>query len=257
MVFVGLDWAEEHHDVAVIADDGTLLAELRITDSLDGVNQLHALFAQHATSPSDVVIGAETANGLVLRALAGAGYTVYEINPIASSRYRDRHRLSRAKSDRADAKMLADVVRTDRHNHRPFAGSSSLAEAVKVLARTHQSLIWTRQDHLNRMRTTLRDFYPAVLAAFPQLCSSSERDCPDAMALLQRAATPAQGRTLSQAQIRTVLQRAGRQRSIERRAEQIQHALRDSRRHRARDSVHRRRDDAADRRTTAGDGLIF
>jgi hypothetical protein len=78
---------------------------------------------------------------------------VYAVNPHAVSRYRDRHRTTRAKSDRGDAKVLADLVRTDRHNHRQVAGDSLLVEAVKVLARAHQNLIWARQRHVNALRS--------------------------------------------------------------------------------------------------------
>lgn len=123
-----------------------------------------------------------------------AGYCVFEINPLAASRYRDRHHLSGAKSDRGDAKMLADVVRTDRHNHRPYTGNSDLAEGVKLLARAHQSLIHDRQTQVNHLRTTLRQYYPGLLLAFPAFASPSERDSRDAMAVLERAPTPAQGR---------------------------------------------------------------
>jgi Transposase len=77
--------------------------------------------------------------------LVVAGYQVLAINPLAASRCRDRHAVSGAKSDPGDAKVLADLVRTDRNNHRSVAGDSELAEAVKVLARAHQSMIWTRQ----------------------------------------------------------------------------------------------------------------
>ena len=68
---------------------------------------------------------------------------------MSTSRYRDRHSVSGAKSDPGDAKVLADMVRTDRHNHRPVAGDSDLAEAVKVLARAHQSMIWSRRRQAN------------------------------------------------------------------------------------------------------------
>ena len=107
-----------------------------------------------------MVVGTETDRGLFVGALVAAGYQVYAINPLAVSRYRDRHAVSGAKSDAGDAKVLADLVRTDRHNHRPVAGDSELAEAVKVLARTHQSLVWTRQRQLNQLRSLLREFYP-------------------------------------------------------------------------------------------------
>jgi Transposase len=118
-------------------------------------------------------------------ALVVAGSQVYAVNPLAVSRYRDRHGVSGAKSDAGDAKVLADLVRTDRHTHRPVAGDSELAEAVKVLARTHQSLFWTRQRQLNQLPSLLRECYPGALAAF-----GGDLGGRDALAVLQVAPTP-------------------------------------------------------------------
>jgi transposase len=134
--------------------------------------------------------------------------------------YRDRHTTSRAKSDKGDAKLLADLVRTDRHNHRPVAVDSELLEAIKVLARSHQNLIWTRQRQTNQLRSTLREFYPGALAAFDDLAH------PDAIGVLAKAPTPELGRRLSTAQIHSALARGGRQRNLDRRAAQIRDALR-------------------------------
>jgi transposase len=104
-----------------------------------GVARLHELIAGHASDPAEVVIGIETDRGLLVGALVAAGYQVVAVNPLAASRYRERPTISGAKSDRGDARMLADLVRTDRHHHRPVRGDSGLAEAVKVLARGHQA----------------------------------------------------------------------------------------------------------------------
>ena len=116
--------------------------------------------------------------------------------------------------------MLADLVRTDRHNHRPVAGDSELAEAVKVLARAHQSMIWSRRRQANMLRSALREFYPAALAAFDDLTSG------DAVEVLRAAPAPASGAALSQPKIAAALRRGGRQRRIDARAGQIQAALR-------------------------------
>jgi transposase len=137
MLFLGIDWSEHHHDLCLLDQDGMVLAARRITDGLAGVGELHALVAAHARDPAEVAVGIETDRGLLVGALVAAGYQVYAVNPHTVSRYRGRHGSSRAKSDRGDAKVLADLVRTDRHNHRPVAGDSPLAEAVKVLARAH------------------------------------------------------------------------------------------------------------------------
>src|SRR5438270_436145 len=90
------------------------------------------------------VLGRDRAPGRWGVALVAAGYQVYAINPLQVARYRERHSTSGAKSDTADAHTLADMVRTDRHQLRPVAGDSDAAEAVKVLARAHQQLIWER-----------------------------------------------------------------------------------------------------------------
>jgi transposase len=166
VIFVGDDWAEAQHDVCVLDEHGEQLAKRRVPEGLAGVGQLHALLAEHASEPCEVVIGIETDRGLWVAALLEAGYQVYAINPFAASRYRDRHAVSRAKSDPGDAQVLADLVRTDRHQHRPVAADSTLAEAVKVLTRAHQSLVWARQRQVNQLRSTLREFYPQALAAF-------------------------------------------------------------------------------------------
>src|ERR1700716_404759 len=127
VIYVGDDWAEAHHDFCIIDEAGKVLGKRRVPEGLAGVSQLHALLAAHAEEPAQVVIGIETDRGLFVKALGAAGYQVYAINPLAASRYRERHTTSGAKSDPGDAKMLAELVRTDRHNHRQIAGDSELA----------------------------------------------------------------------------------------------------------------------------------
>jgi transposase len=148
------------------------------------------------------------------------GYAVFAINPKAVDRYRDRHRLSGGKSDAADAKVLTDLVRTDRHLHRPVAADTEGAEALKVLTRAHKDLIWHRQDQINHLRSALREYYPAVLAIF-----GNDLAHPDALAVLALAPTPEQGRECSGADIAAGLRRAGRQRNIQARAETIHQEL--------------------------------
>ena len=220
MLLVGIDWAERHHDVCVMAADGQVLAVERIADGMAGVARLHQLIAAHASEPAEVVVGIETDRGLLVGALVAAGYQVIAVNPLAASRYRERHTISRAKSDRGDARMLADLVRTDRHHHRPAKGDSGLAEAVKVLARGHQQLVWARQRQANIVRSALRAFYPAALAAF-----GGDPGGRDAVAVLGLAPTPELGRSLSHAELVVALRQAGRRRQVDARATRIQATL--------------------------------
>jgi hypothetical protein len=112
------------------------------------------------------------------------------------------------------------MVRTDRHHHRLVAGDSAGVEAIKVLARAHQSMVWSRGRQTNLLRSTLREFYPAALLAFEDLAGG------DALEVLRIAPTPTLGAGLSRSKIAAALRRGGRQRRIEERAAQIQVALR-------------------------------
>ena len=125
MIFVGNDWAEDHHDIHVMNEAGKKLAARRLPEGACGVSAFHALVAEHAEEPEQVLVGIETDHGLWVAALVAAGYRVYAVNPKAVARYRERHHVGGSKSDAGDAKVLADLVRTDAHNHRVVAGDSS------------------------------------------------------------------------------------------------------------------------------------
>jgi transposase len=227
-LFVGVDWAEDHLDLCVMDTTGRVQAKARVSDDLAGVVRAHDLIASAVPAEVDddeadrveVVVGIETDRGLMVRALVAAGYRVFAVNPLSVDRYRDRVRVSGAKSDPGDARVLADMVRTDAHQHRPVAADSDMAEAIKLVARAHQSAIWSRRRLANQARSALREFYPAALEAFDDVTH------PDAVAVLSIAPTPAQGKRLSRSKIAAALRRRGRQVNVERRAEAIQAALR-------------------------------
>jgi transposase len=223
VLYLGVDWAEAHHDVCLMDEAGRVLERARVTEGLEGLRRLHELVGRHqeADAPAEVVVGIETERGLLVRGLLAAGYALYAVNPLAVSRYRERHQSSGAKSDAADAKLLADLVRTDRHNHRPLAPDSELAEALRVLARAHKSLVWSRARQQNALRSALREYFPAALLAF-----GSDLGAAEAVAVLSLAPTPARARALSRARIAAALRRAGRVRRIQARAAELQAALR-------------------------------
>lgn len=201
---------------------GRRLGRARLPEGVTGVARLHALIGEHLpedAEPDQVVIGIETDRGPWVQALIAAGYTVYAINPRQVARYRERHGTSGAKSDAGDAHALADMVRTDRHQLRAVAGDTEQAQAVKVVARAHQTLIWDRHRHMLRLRTALREFFPAALEAFDDLLA------PDVLELLGRAPDPDQAARLSRSQIAGALKRA-RRRNIDDKTTAIQAALR-------------------------------
>lgn len=121
MLFVGNDWSVGHHDVCLMNKTREWLAARRLGEGPEGMGQFHEMVSEWVDDPSQVVVGVETDRGLWIEALVAAGYRVYAINPRSVARYRERHSVSGAKSDRRDAKLLADLVRTDRHNPRQVA----------------------------------------------------------------------------------------------------------------------------------------
>jgi transposase len=206
-LFVGDDWAEDHHDVEVMDEAGRVLAKRRLPEGVAGIAQLHELVGRYLpedAQDAEVAVGIETDRGPWVAALIAAGYTVYPVNPLQASRYRDRHGVSGAKSDGGDSHMLADMVRTDSHQLRPAAGDSPEAAAVKVVARTHKTLIWERTRAVQRLRHQLREYFPAALEAFEDL------DAPDALELLGKAPDPARAAKLTRAQAAAALKRARR-----------------------------------------------
>ncbi len=229
MLFVGDDWAEDHHDIEIEDESGRRLARRRLPEGLAGMSQLHALIAEFGPArwadldpgeaASLVKIGIETERGPWVAALVAAGYEVFPVNPMSVARYRERHSTSGAKSDAADAHLLAEIVRVDRAHHRPVAGDSPQADAVKLVARTHQTPIWDRTRCVLRLRVALREFFPAALEAWPDL------DAPDALELLARAPDPGSAAALSRSRIAAALTRA-RRRDVPARAAAIQQRLR-------------------------------
>ena len=190
-----------------------------------GIARLHAMIGGQLGEDADeedagqVAIGIETDRGPWVAALIAAGYTVFAINPLQASRYRERHGVSGAKSDAADAHVLADMVRTDSHQLRPVAGDTAQAAAVKVVTRTHKTLIWERTRHASGCGTRCGTTSP------PHWRPSRTWTPPDALELLARAPDPASAARLTTAQISAALKRA-RRRDVADKAAQIQAVLR-------------------------------
>lgn len=214
-LFCGIDWATDHHDVAVVDDDGHVVARGRVSNDAPGFAALLTLLAETGDSAADPIpVGIETDHGLWVAALRETGRTIYPINPLAASRYRTRYSVSGAKSDATDAVLLANIVRTDPDAHRPLPADSEAAQAIRVLARAQQDAVWARQQVGNQVRDLLKEFYPAAIVAFCDLEGGLAR--PDARAILAAAPTPTQAARLTPARLRRLLVKAGRKRYLDR-----------------------------------------
>src|SRR6202008_3627912 len=163
-VTCGIDWSERHHDVALVDANGKLVAKRRINDSVEGFTVLVGMLADAGDGEADPIpVAIETPRGLLVAALRATGRRVYAINPLAVARYRERWTVARSKSDHADAVVLANILRTDAHAHRPLPADSELAQAITVLARAHQDATWRRTKVVQELRAHLREYYPGLL----------------------------------------------------------------------------------------------
>ncbi|MFA7757623.1 IS110 family transposase [Streptomyces sp. NRRL B-2790] len=225
MIYCGIDWAEKTHDVALVDDSGQLVAKRHITDDADGYRILLELLTEYGdTEETPIPVAIETSRGLLVAVLRTGKRKVYAINPMAAARYRDRHSVSRKKSDPGDALVLANILRTDMHAHRPLPDDSDLARSLAVLARAQQDATWNRQQVSNQLRSLLREYYPAALAAFEPwrngLCRREARE------VLKVAPTPSRAARLTRTQLQAALRRAGRERSIAAEAGRMQEVFR-------------------------------
>ena len=165
----------------------------------------------------------ETPRGLLVACLRATGRQVYPINPMSVARYRDRHTVAGKKSDHGNSVVLANVLRTDMHAHRPLPADTELAQAIAVLARAQQNAVWDRTQAHNKLRSHLREYYPGFLAAFAAAKGGITR--PEARAVLAAAPTPAQAAALTVAQLRALLRQAGRTRGIDAEAARLREAF--------------------------------
>ena len=230
-LYCGIDWASDHHDVAVVNDDGQVLARGRVGNDAAGFAQALTLLADAGDTANDPIpVGIETDRGLWIAALRATGRVIYPINPLAASRYRARYAVSGAKSDATDAVLLANIVRTDPDAHRPLPADTELAQAIRVLARAQQDAVWARQQIGNQLRDLLKDFYPAAIIAFAGLPSGGLAR-PDARTILAAAPTPGQAAKLTPARLRRLLIKAGRRRDLDRDVERLRAVFTDTHLH--------------------------
>jgi transposase len=223
-VYCGIDWAEDHHDIALVNRDGQLVARRRISDDAAGLAQLPALLAEHGDSPEGPVpVAIETPRGLLVACLRATGRQIYPVNPMAVARYRDRHSVAGRKSGHGDAVVLANVLRTDLHAHRPLPAGTELAQAIAVLARAQQDAVWDRTQAHNKLRSHLRGYFPGFLAAFPARAGLTR---PEARIILAAAPTPAAAARLTSTQLRALLKKAGRSRGLDTEAARLRDAFR-------------------------------
>ena len=172
MIYVGIDWADDHHDVAITDDSATTFAQFQIAHDSTGFSMLHDKITDFEKAPSSVLVAIETSRGLLVHELLRLGYVVYSINPKAVNRYKDRYVLSKAKSDTIDAMALSHLLRTDRHR---FRALTPLPEDYRLLDRLCadlRKLVDEKTRIVNQINSCLKEFYPTALNIFSSVDSN-------------------------------------------------------------------------------------
>jgi len=195
-VYVGIDWADDHHDIYVTDDAAIELDSFSISHSSEGMEKLMKRVERCCTSREAVLVAIESHQGLLIYALLEAGYLVYPINPKSMDRYRDRYRMSSSKSDTKDAMVLANILRTDLHLYKSLPRETAADARLRQLTRAHKSLVQQKVKLLNQLTSQLKSYYPVALRLFSRL------DHKITMAFLERFPTPEKAAAASMEDLR-------------------------------------------------------
>ncbi len=163
MLYVGFDWADDHHDICVMTEAEQPVATFRIEHSSEGFTQFQTKLAAAQPDPGQILIALETKHGLIVDELLRAGYQVYAINPKAVNRYKDRHVLTGAKSDQLDARAMADLLRTDRHRFQPLTLSPDDYRWLERLCSDVRKMVDEKTRVVNQLTACLKEYYPQAV----------------------------------------------------------------------------------------------
>ncbi len=194
-IYVGIDWASDHHDVHVTDDTARVLDSFSIAHSFEGMEKLKTKLSKVSDSPQNILVAIESHHGLLIYALLEAGYTIYPINPKSMDRYRDRYRMSSSKSDPIDAMVLANILRTDLHLYKPLPKETPDDARLRQLTRAHKSFVQQKVKLVNQLTDQLKSYYPAALQLFSGL------DHEITLAFLERYPTPKMGALATEKEI--------------------------------------------------------
>ena len=187
----GLDWSEEKHDICIITEDGHHLAAFSVGHDPAGLHRIEETRQQIGAPTEQCLVALETAYNLVVDFLWDHHYTLYVIPSKATSRYRDRHRSSRSQSDKGDAAVLANILRTDRHLYPPWLPDQPLTRRIRALVRHLDQLNRHTLRLSNQLRALLIRYYPQAVSLFSKLA------LPISLAFIQAYPTPQAAQALS------------------------------------------------------------
>ncbi len=203
-VYIGIDWSESKHDVAIMNEARALLAQFCIKHTPEGfsqtIHQSHSL----GIEPESAIVGLETAHNLLIEFLWARGFAqVYVVPPGVVSSSRGRFRQSGANSDEYDAMVIADILRTDRQRFYPWHPDSLLTQQMRADVSLYGHLTKTSTQQSNRLRSVLLRYYPAALKVFSSLKTQIT------LQFLQHYPTPEAAKALTFAEFETFAREQG------------------------------------------------
>ena len=195
---IGLDWGGTAHAVCVLDQAGLVRQQFAVAHTAEGLVALRRKLAAFGR-PGDLPIALERPSGLIVDALIDAGHPVVPIHPNAVKASRPRYRASGAKNDSGDARLLADLLRTDAHRFAVLEPQSDAVRALRTLVRGRDDLVTTRVQLANQLRATLDRFWPGAAAIFADV------DSPIALAFMARYPTPGSAARLGEKRLASFL----------------------------------------------------
>lgn len=198
--FAGVDWASERHAVCVIDERGEVQERLVVPHTRLGLTELTSRLARHA-EPAALPVGIERPDGPLVDALVAAGFPVVIVPPHVVKAARPRFSAARAKSDPGDARLLADLVRTDGGRFRRLRPTDPLTARLRRLVRLRRELREARTALANQLRALLEEAWPGAAEVFDRI------DTPIALDFLERYPSPRAARGLGEARMASFLVR--------------------------------------------------
>ena len=165
-MFVGIDWAQQAHEVCAVDASGKVRHRATVEHSQDGLDQLVRHLGRWATE-GELLVGIERPEGRLVDRILEAGYPILLVPTFAMKDLRRRYAVGGAKSDRGDSYVLADVARTDGHRLRRLEPLSAHTRALRAVVRTRDDLVDQRRALANQLRATLEAYWPAPCAGRP------------------------------------------------------------------------------------------
>jgi transposase len=198
MWYVGLDWADTHHDVLMLDEAGRRVASRRFAHSHAGLNELKQFLLGIAASPEELACIVETTHGLLITFLLEEGFPVYPMNPKQANQLR---KVAGAKTDTIDAQLLAKLGRLDLADLRRLEPDSPTVAELKTLTRDQDALIQRQTRLVNQLTACLKEYYPAALQLFAKVQQRSR------LVFLQTYPTPQAAQAASLEELTATLRR--------------------------------------------------